>query len=190
MQILHILQVCLSEILLIEALFVGQLVCPSIRLSVRPSIHPSIHLSVHPSVHLSIRPSIHPSVCLPLLNTSELTVAFFSSFLNFFFKENFFKMKSGQMYYGLARFEPLLGFFWAFLMFFTSNEPISAKKVPIYAIFSKNPNRIFSDMPRADVWGLGMDSRQSAMVRHFFWGGSTRGMRGGLSWWSTHEMSR
>ena len=61
--------------------------------------------------------------------------------------------------------------------FFAHRGPISAKKVPIYAIFSKNPNRIFSNMLRADVWGLGMDSRQSAMLRHFYWGGSTRGMR-------------
>ena len=61
--------------------------------------------------------------------------------------------------------------------FFVHRGPISAQKVPLYAIFSKNPNRIFSNMPRADVWGLVMDSRQSALLRHFFWGGSARGMR-------------
>ena len=74
-------------------------------------------------------------------------------------------------------FAEKLGFSTCVLRFFAHEGPISAEKVPVYAISAKNPNRIFNDLPRADVWSLGMDSRHSALLRHFFWGGSARGMR-------------
>ena len=81
------------------------------------------------------------------------------------------------MFEELRLFAEKLGFSTSVLRFFAHEGPISAEKKSIYTVFAKNPNRIFNDLPRTDVWSLGIDSKHSALLRHFFWGGSARGMR-------------
>ena len=93
---------------------------------------------------------------------------------------NFLKCLKNKSLKARQSWQKILFFFSNISRFFAHEGPVSSEKVPIYGIFSKNANRIFSNMPRADVWGLGMDSRHSALLRHFFGGGSARGMCAGF----------